>query len=81
MCFPPDAVEIQDVKAGMGDGLLTVGGRAKLNNGQPEKFDFKLSANQVPVDIPDTMEMTLKQPAYLGRFHEKVGADRWDRYF
>ena len=55
----PDAVEIQDVKAGMGDGLLAVSGRAELENRTPEKFDFKLSANQVPVDIPDTMEMTL----------------------
>ncbi|MDX9963249.1 translocation/assembly module TamB domain-containing protein [Desulfobacter postgatei] len=55
----PDAVDILDVTANLGDGKITLAGHAELKNGMPDKFKLNLDAVQVPVDLPDTLEMTL----------------------
>ncbi len=55
----PESIEIQNVRAGLGDGQLTLTGRTGLINGKPDKFTLDLNASQVPVDIPDTLTMTL----------------------
>jgi translocation and assembly module TamB len=55
----PDAVDILDITANLGDGKITLAGNAELKNGMPDKFKLNLDAVQVPVDLPDTLEMTL----------------------
>ncbi|NWH04439.1 translocation/assembly module TamB domain-containing protein [Desulfobacter latus] len=55
----PEAVDIRDVTADLGDGKIALTGMAELKNGIPDKFTLNLNAGQVPVDIPDTLEMTL----------------------
>ncbi len=55
----PEAVDIQDVTADLGDGKIALTGMAELKNGIPDKFKLNLDAGQVPVDVPDTLEMTL----------------------
>nr|WP_320014414.1 translocation/assembly module TamB domain-containing protein [uncultured Desulfobacter sp.] len=55
----PEAIDIQDVTADLGDGKIALTGTAELKNGIPDKFKLNLDAGQVPVDVPDTLEMTL----------------------
>lgn len=55
----PEAIDIQDVTADLGDGKIALTGTAELKNGIPAKFKLNLDAGQVPVDVPDTLEMRL----------------------
>ena len=44
----PEAVDIQEVTANLGDGKITLTGRAELKNGMPDQFKLNLDASQVP---------------------------------
>jgi len=55
----PEAIDIQDVTANLGDGKITLTGKAGLKNGMPDTFKLNLDADQIPVDIPDTLDMRL----------------------
>ncbi len=55
----PGAIEIRDVTAGLGNGKLRLTGKAELKNGIPQTFQLNFDAGQVPVNIPDTMDITL----------------------
>ena len=55
----PEAIDIRDVTANLGDGKITLTGKAGLKNGMPDTFKLSLDAGQVPLDVPDTLDMTL----------------------
>lgn len=55
----PEAIDIREVTANLGDGQITLTGKAGLKNGMPDTFKLNLDASQVPVDIPNTLDMTL----------------------
>ncbi|NDY70589.1 hypothetical protein DO021_02450 [Desulfobacter hydrogenophilus] len=75
----PDALDIQDVTANLGDGKITLTGNAELKNGMPDKFKLNLDAEQVPVDVPDTLEMTLNsQLTWAGTMHKSAITGRID---
>ena len=69
----PETLDIQDITASLGDGKITLAGKAELENGLPDRFELKLDAGQVPVDVPDTLEMTLNsQLAWAGTMEKSV---------
>lgn len=55
----PEAVDIRNVTAELGNGEITLTGKAQLKNGMPDTFKLNLDAGQVSVEVPDTLEMTL----------------------
>ncbi len=57
--FTPQSVEIKEITASLGQGQIKLSGRSALVQGQPDQFSLSISAHQVPMDIPDTMTLTL----------------------
>ncbi|HKL80928.1 MAG TPA: translocation/assembly module TamB domain-containing protein [Desulfobacter sp.] len=77
--FTPEAINILDVTADLGDGKITLTGKAELKNGVPDKFKLNFDAGQVPVDVPDTLEMTLNsQLTWAGSMDKSVITGRID---
>ena len=75
----PEKVDIQDVTADLGSGKITLTGNAELNNGMPGAFKLNLDAAQVPVDVPDTLEMTLNsQLTWAGTMDKSMVTGRID---
>nr|WP_319393301.1 translocation/assembly module TamB domain-containing protein [uncultured Desulfobacter sp.] len=75
----PERVDIQDVAADLGTGTITLTGNADLNNGMPDTFKLNLDAAQVPVDVPDTLEMTLNsQLTWAGTIAKSMITGRID---
>jgi len=75
----PEAVDIRDVTANLGDGQITLSGKAELKNGMPDKFKLDLEAGQVPVDVPDTLEMRLNsQLTWAGTMDKSAITGRID---
>jgi len=75
----PEAVDIRDVTATLGNGQITLAGKAELKNGMPDKFKLDLDAEQVPVDVPDTLEMTLNsQLTWAGTMDKSAITGRID---
>ncbi|WP_245569060.1 translocation/assembly module TamB domain-containing protein [Desulfobacter curvatus] len=75
----PEAVDIQDVTANLGDGEITLTGKAELKNGMPDTFKLNLDAGRVPVNVPDTLEMTLNsQLTWAGSMDKSAITGRID---
>lgn len=75
----PEAIDIQDVTAVLGDGEIALTGTAELKNGIPDTFKLNLDAGQVPVDVPDTLEMTLSsQLTWAGTMDKSAITGRID---
>lgn len=75
----PEAIDIQDVTAKLGDGEIALTGKAELKNGLPEKFKLNLDAVQVPVNVPETLDMTLNsQLAWAGTMDKSAVTGRID---
>nr|WP_321399456.1 translocation/assembly module TamB domain-containing protein [uncultured Desulfobacter sp.] len=75
----PEKVDIQEVTADLGNGKITLTGNAELNNGMPGAFKLNLDAAQVPVDVPDTLEMTLNsQLTWAGTMDKSMITGRID---
>lgn len=55
----PAAVEIESITGKLGDGSLEIGGRADMAEGGPPSWDLVFSGNQLALDLPDLMEMSL----------------------
>ena len=66
-------------QADLGSGNITLTGSADLNNGMPDTFELSIDAAQVPVDVPDTLEMTLNsQLTWAGTMNKSMVTGRID---
>ncbi|WP_320040829.1 translocation/assembly module TamB domain-containing protein [uncultured Desulfobacter sp.] len=75
----PEAIDIQDVTANLGDGEISLTGKAAMKNGLPDKFKLNLDAIQVPVNVPDTLDMTLNsQLSWSGTIDKSALTGRID---
>lgn len=55
----PDRIEIVRLKGVLGEGGFDLEGGVVLNQWKPETFELLLNAQQIAVDIPDLMDLTL----------------------
>ncbi len=55
----PDGIEIVRLKGLLGEGDFDLGGSVVLNQWKPETFELRLNAQQIAVDIPELMDLTL----------------------
>jgi len=67
----PQAVIIQDLQGLLDEGRLAVSGKADLEQFQPTKVDLKLTANNLPVKVPDTIDLVLNTSITLDGTPEK----------
>lgn len=75
----PQRADILDLTADLGAGKISLTGNAELNNGMPGTFKLNLEAAQVPVDVPDTLEMTLNsQLVWAGTMDKSMITGRID---
>ncbi|MCG8553642.1 MAG: translocation/assembly module TamB domain-containing protein [Desulfobacterales bacterium] len=75
----PGVIDIQGVTAKLGHGEISLAGNAEMKNGLPDKFKLKLDAVQVPVDVPDTLNMTLDgQLSWAGSMDKSAITGRID---
>lgn len=79
IALTPGAVEIRGITANLGDGTIRLTGKAGLKNGMPDTFKLDFDAGQVPVDIPDTLDMTLNsQLTWAGTMDKSAITGRID---
>ncbi len=55
----PDSLTLKDVEGRLDDGRFFLKGNAGLNNFQPADIDLSLRAENLPVSVPDVMEIAL----------------------
>ncbi|MCP3941958.1 MAG: hypothetical protein GY710_10810 [Desulfobacteraceae bacterium] len=56
--FTPDKIEISGFEGYMGQGRFDLGGSVILKAWAPEKFNLKINAHQLNLDIQDLMDLT-----------------------
>lgn len=55
----PDSLTLENLNGRLDDGRFSLSGSAELENFQPSRFSADLRANQLPISVPDTLEILL----------------------
>ena len=69
--FSPEKIKIEQVAATLGDGQIRLKGTTGLVQGRPNRFALNLEAFRLPLDIPDTLDLSVNSRLTLAGTPEK----------